>query len=143
MSKILSFIIPAYNCEKFLDKCLSSFLCDDTNDDIEVVVVNDGSKDSTAEIAEKYCQKYPMIYKLITQENKGHGGALNTGLSAANGKYLKVIDADDWIETKSLPQLVKELRDTDCDVVLCHHYTINIMTGEKKKWKSYPDKFGV
>lgn len=143
MSKILSFIIPSYNCEKFLSKCLDSFLCEETMALTEVIVVNDGSKDGTAEIAQKYCSRYPDTFRLINQENKGHGGALNTGLSVAEGKYLKVIDADDWVETKNLPRLVKELADTDCDVVLCHHYTINISTGEIKKWKSYPEKYGV
>lgn len=143
MSKILSFIIPSYNCEKFLSKCLDSFLCEETMALTEVIVVNDGSKDGTAEIAQEYCSRYPDTFRLINQENKGHGGALNTGLSAAEGRYLKVIDADDWVETKNLPRLVKELADTDCDVVLCHHYTINISTSEIKKWKSYPEKYGV
>ncbi len=143
MSKILSFIIPSYNCEKFLDKCLTSFLCEATNDRVEVIIVNDGSKDSTADIAKKYCDKYPDVFSLINQENKGHGGALNTGLSAATGRYLKVIDADDWIETANLPELIDILSCTDCDVVLCHHYTINVSTGEIKKWKSYPEKYGV
>ncbi len=143
MSKILSFIIPSYNSEKFLDKCLTSFLCDETNDRVEVIVVNDGSKDGTKDKAEKYCEKYPEVFHLINQENKGHGGALNTGLQAAKGKYVKVVDADDWVETSTLPGLVSQLQNTDCDVVLCHHYTVNVSTGEVKKWKTYPEKFGV
>ncbi len=143
MSRILSFIIPSYNCEKFLDKCLTSFLCDETNDRVEVIVVNDGSKDGTADIAKKYCEKYPDVFRLINQENKGHGGALNTGLQAAKGKYVKVIDADDWIETENLPKLINELQNTESDVVLCHHYTVNVSTGEEKKWRTYPEKFGI
>lgn len=143
MSKILSFIIPSYNCEKFLDKCLTSFLCNETSDSVEVIVVNDGSKDGTAEIAKNYCDKYPDVFSLINQENKGHGGALNTGLEAAKGKYVKVVDADDWIETENLPELINLLQNTECDVVLCHHYTVNISNGEVKKWKTYPEKFGV
>ena len=143
MSKILSFIIPSYNSENFLHKCLASFICDEVNDSIEVIVVNDGSKDGTAQVAETYCEKNPSVFRLINQENKGHGGALNTGLFAATGKYLKVIDADDWIETANLPELIKTLQDVESDVVLCHHYTINVSNSEVKKWKSYPEKFGV
>lgn len=143
MNKILSFIVPSYNCEKFLRKCIESFLCYEVSDDIEVIIVNDGSSDRTAEIAKEYCDKCNGVVKLINQENKGHGGALNTGLKAATGKYLKVIDADDWVELEALPLLVDTLKGIDSDVVLCHHYTIDITSGEKLKWKTYPEKFGV
>ena len=101
--KLLSFIIPSYNCEKYLDKCLASMLHPELLDQLEIIVVNDGSQDSTSTIAEKYVQDYPGTVRLINQENKGHGGALNTGCAAAQGKYLKVIDADDWVETQNLP----------------------------------------
>lgn len=141
MSKILSAVIPSYNCEKFLDKCLSSFVCDEVMDKIEVIIVNDGSSDSTREIAEGYQTRYPQVFKVISQENKGHGGALNTGLAAAKGRYLKVVDADDWVETQNLPQYVARLEECEADVVLTHHYTRNILSGEVKKWKSYPEKF--
>ena len=100
--KILSFIIPSYNCERFLDKCLTSFLDEEVIDKLDVIVVNDGSKDSTPEVAQKYCDRYPGSIRLINQENKGHCGALNTGCAAATGKYLKVIDADDWVDTVNL-----------------------------------------
>ncbi len=143
MDKILSFIIPSYNSAKFLRKCLDSFLCEEAKDYIEVIVVNDGSADNTADIAREYCDKKPDVFRLINQENKGHGGALNTGLEAAKAKYVKVIDSDDWIETDNLPELIEVLKDTDSDVVLCHHYTIDISDGEVKKWKTYPEKFGV
>ena len=141
MDKILSFVIPSYNCEKFLDKCLTSFINEEVMDKIEVIVVNDGSTDSTQQIGESYSLKYPQVFRVISQENKGHGGALNTGLSAAGGKYVKVIDADDWVETQNLPLFVEKLEECNSDVVLTHHYTINISTGEVKKWKSYPEKF--
>ncbi len=139
--KILSFIIPSYNCEKFLDKCITSFLAPEVLEKIEVIVVNDGSADNTAEIAQTYAQIYPHTVRLISQENKGHGGALNTGCAAAGGKYLKVIDADDWVETENLAKFVEALEKTDSDVVLTHHYTTNVSTGEIRKWKSYPDEF--
>lgn len=142
MNKILSFIIPSYNASQFLDKCIPSFVNEDVFDELDVIIVNDGSKDNTPEIAQKYCAMYPNSVRLINQENKGHGGALNTGCAAAVGKYLKVIDADDWVETQNLPEFVKLLKVCDSDVVLTHHYTIDISNGEVKKWKSYPKKFG-
>lgn len=141
MSKILSFIIPAYNSEKFLDKCIPSFVNEEVFDELDIIIVNDGSKDNTPELAQKYCDMYPGSVRLINQENKGHGGALNTGCAAAIGKYLKVIDADDWVETKNLSEFVNALRNCESDVVLTHYYTIDISTNEVKKWKSYPKEF--
>lgn len=143
MEKILSFIIPAYNCEKYLDKCMRSFVEEKVLDELDIIIVNDGSSDHTREVAEKFCGKYPSSVRLITQDNKGHGGALNTGCHAAKGRYLKVIDADDWVETSNLTAFVNCLRNCQSDVVLTHHYTRNISTGEVKKWKSYPEKFGM
>lgn len=141
--KVLSFIIPSYNSARFLDKCIPSFLNEAVLDKLDIIIVNDGSTDETVEAAEKYCRAHPASIRLISQENKGHGGALNTGCAAAVGKYLKVIDADDWVETQNLPEFVAKLEECDADVVLTHHYTIDITTGEIKKWKNYPEKFDV
>ena len=140
--KILSVIIPAYNSEQFLDKCVSSLLVPEVLDRLDIIIVNDGSTDKTVETAEKYCARYPGSVRLISQKNKGHGGALNTGCAAAVGKYLKVIDADDWVETKNLPEFIQLLENCESDVVLTHHYTIDVGTGEVKKWKSFPTEFG-
>lgn len=142
MNKVISFIVPSYNCEKFLDKCLGSFLNEEVLDKIEVVVVNDGSTDSTEQKALEYADKYPEVFKVISQKNRGHGGALNAGTQAATGKYLKPIDADDWVVRDNLPTYVKALEETDSDVVLTHHHTIDMTTGEKLKWMTYPDRFG-
>lgn len=141
--KVLSVIIPAYNCENVIDKCITSFLSAPCFEKIELIVVNDGSVDTTADIVEAYCEKYPSNIKLITQENKGHGGALNTGCAAATGRYLKVIDADDWVITENLDAFINFLETAQSDVVLTHHFTTDISSGEIKKWKSYPKKFGV
>lgn len=142
MSKTLSFIIPSYNAAQFLDKCISSIVDEKVIEELDIIIINDGSKDNTQEVAQKYCDKYPHSVRLINQENKGHGGALNSGCLAAEGKYLKVIDADDWIETQNLLKFVNALKECDSDVVLTHHYTFNIFTDEVRKWKSYPKEFG-
>jgi len=140
--KILSFIIPSYNSERFLDTCIPSMLVPEVLSKIEILVVNDGSTDGTVSIAEKYCAQYPETVRLISQENKGHGGALNTGCAAATGKYLKVIDADDWILSESLQAYIAALETCESDVVLTHHHTIDIDTGEIKHWRNYPPDFG-
>lgn len=140
--KILTFLIPAYNSGAFLEKCISSMLAPEVLDKLEIIVVNDGSTDTTVEIAEDFCNQYPGTIRLISQENKGHGGALNTGSAAARGKYLKAIDADDWVETQNLSPFVQLLEQCDSDVVLTHHHTIDISTGEIKNWRSYPAAFG-
>ncbi|MGN0976927.1 MAG: glycosyltransferase family 2 protein, partial [Faecousia sp.] len=139
--KILSLIVPSYNSEQYLDKCISSFLAPEVLDKLDIIIVNDGSVDGTAAVAEKYCAAYPDSVRLISQENKGHGGALNTGFAAALGKYLKPIDADDWVETENLPQFVRLLEACGSDVVLTHHHTIDIATGEIKNWRSFPKEF--
>lgn len=139
--KLLTFVIPAYNSEKYLDKCISSMLNPDINHEIEIIVVNDGSKDSTPEVATKYCDLYPETVRLINQANKGHGGALNTGCAAATGKYLKVIDADDWVDSEQLPSFIQKLKGCESDVVLTLYHTINISTGEVKNWRCFPQEF--
>lgn len=140
--KILSLIVPAYNSEAFLEKCVSSFLAPEVLDALDIILVDDGSTDSTAAVAQNLCRRFPGSVRLIRQENRGHGGALNTGCAAAEGKYLKVIDADDWVETENLPRFVEALRNCGSDVVLTHHYTRDIGTGENKKWQTYPPEFG-
>lgn len=139
--KILTFVIPAYNSERFLDKCISSMLVPEVLSKIEIIVVNDGSTDATAEVAEKYCTQYPGTVRLICQENKGHGGALNTGCAAAKGKYLKVIDSDDWVESQNLPAFIARLEECESDVVLTHYRTHNISSGQVRDWMCTPKAF--
>lgn len=140
--KILSFIIPSYNSEQFLDRCIPTMLIPEVVSKIEIIVVNDGSTDETVATAGKYCTQYPQTVRLISQENKGHGGALNTGCAAATGKYLKVIDADDWILSENLPAYIAALENCESDVVLTHHHTFDISTGKIKNWRNYPPEFG-
>lgn len=130
--KIISFIIPSYNSEKYLDTCIPSFLEERVLDKLDIIIVNDGSTDATAQIAEKYCRMYPNSIRLINQENKGHGGALNTGCAAAVGKYLKVIDSDDWVITENLPEYVAKLEQCEADAVLTHFHRVDMTTRERE-----------
>ena len=83
----------------------------------EVLVINDGSKDQTAAIAQRYCDRYPDSYFLYNKENGGHGSGINYGIRYARGKYFKVVDGDDWLNTEELPAFVELLAQVDTDVV--------------------------
>lgn len=140
--KVLTFVIPAYNSEAFLHKCINSILHPQCLEQVEIIVVNDGSTDSTAQIAQDFCCRYPGTVRLISQENRGHGGALNAGCSAAQGRYVKILDADDWIQTEYLPDFLRVLENSHSDVILTHFRTIDIGTGEICCLKSQPQTFG-
>ena len=142
--KVISFIIPAYNSETFLNKCIDSMVSVDseTLKLMEIIVVNDGSADSTEAVALEYRERFPDIVNVVSQTNKGHGGAINSGVSVANGRYFKVIDADDWVFTEYLNTFVQKLASCQSDVVLTHHQTLDISNGEIKEWKCCPDAFG-
>ena len=110
--KTISFAIPCYNSAEYMDKCIESILaCNTKNNDIEILIVNDGStKDNTQEIAESWEAKYPEVIKAINKENGGHGSAVNTGLKYATGRYYKVVDSDDWLDEESLNTVMAYLR---------------------------------
>lgn len=118
MNKILSVVIPTYNMEKYLKTCLDSFIYDEKAEDLEILIVNDGSKDNSLKIAQEYEAKYPNIFKVIDKENGGHGSTINAGIKVATGKYFKAVDADDWVDTKELVRLLEYLKNNDIDCVL-------------------------
>ena len=115
-AKTLTFVIPAYNMESYLDRCVNSLLSASDISDLEVLIVDDGSKDGTLEYARKLERTNPGAVRAIHQENKGHGGAVNTGIAAATGMYVKVVDADDWVDPQAIDTVLATLRaqhDTD------------------------------
>lgn len=122
MEKILSVVIPAYNVEKFLDNTLDSFVEESVLSDVEVLIVDDGSKDKTAEIGNAYAKKYPNTFRVISKENGGHGSTINVGIREAVGKYFKVVDGDDWVYTKGFVQLVNKLKFCNSDFVFTNYY---------------------
>ena len=119
--KLISFCIPSYNSEPFLHIALDSLI--PGGDRIEVLIIDDGSKDGTLDVAKSYEEKYPGLFKAIHQENKGHGGAINTALALANGKYFKVLDSDDWTDTDSLNAMLDfiEEHDEEADLILADY----------------------
>lgn len=130
MEKILSVVIPAYNVEKYLNKCLDSFLVPEILPKIEVLVINDGSTDGTEAIARQYCEKYPDTYHVYTKENGGHGSTINYGVQRAAGTYFKVVDGDDWLNTKALLKFIEMLEQQACDIVAADYDCI-----QDETWK--------
>ena len=120
MEKILSVIIPTYNAEKFLDKGLTSFIVDDEKllEKLEVIIVNDGTPDQSVTVAGRYADKYPDVFFIVNKENGGHGSAINEGMKHITGKYVKVVDADDWVDTKNLAKTIKILEKCTADAVI-------------------------
>ena len=115
---ILSIIIPVYNVEKYVRKTLESiYKSTFPNNEVEVIVVNDGTKDNSMSIVNEFVAKYDNL-KIINQENQGLSVARNSGLKAAQGKYVWFVDSDDWIEYDSLPFLLKHLEHSDKDVLM-------------------------
>ena len=100
-NKILTIIVPSYNMEAYLPKCLGSLIIDDKDllQKLEVIVVNDGSKDRTSEIAHEFEANYPGVFRVIDKKNGHYGSCINAGLAIATGFYVKVLDADDWFVT--------------------------------------------
>ena len=106
--KLLTVTVPCYNSESYMCHCLDTLLC--AKDDLEIIVVNDGSKDRTGEIADSYAAKYPETVRVIHQENGGHGEGVNQGLRHATGMYFKVVDSDDWVNEGEFLKLLSHMR---------------------------------
>ncbi len=125
MNKILTVIIPTYNMEKYITKCLDSLLVSEDNMNLlEVLVVNDGSKDASSEIAHKYEDRFPQTFRVIDKQNGNYGSCINRGLKEAQGKYVKVLDADDYYNTESFNRYLVKLTKVDADIISNHFETV-------------------
>lgn len=117
MEKLLTIVVPTYNVEKYIKNCLDSFIDLSVLRSLEILIVDDGSTDSTASLAHTYEQKYPYSFKVLSKENGGHGSTINYAIPRATGKYFKVVDGDDWLDKSLLPQFVQLLKHTHSDVI--------------------------
>lgn len=107
--KILSIAIPSYNSQDYMRNCIESLL--PGGEEVEILIVDDGSKDQTGQIADWYEEQYPGIVRAIHQENGGHGEAVNAGLRNASGFFFKVVDSDDWVEPTAYRKILDFLRE--------------------------------
>lgn len=107
---LLTIVVPAYNAEEYLRRALQDLV---GVPGVDVVIVDDGSTDATGEIADAFALAHPSTFRALHQPNGGHGGAINTGIRAARGTYLKVLDADDWLDAAALAATLETLRDAE------------------------------
>jgi glycosyltransferase involved in cell wall biosynthesis len=114
----ISVIVTVYNTEQYLEKCLQS-LIDQTIEEIEIIVVNDGSCDNAQAVIDNFAREYPGKIKSLRQENKGLGPARNFGLEHAGGEYIGFVDSDDWVRSDMFLQMYKKAIESDSDIVIC------------------------
>ncbi len=136
MEKLISFAIPSYNSQDYMEKCIESIL--PGGDEVEIIIVDDGSTDGTAEIADRYEKEYPGIVKAVHQENGGHGEAVNSGLKNATGKYFKVVDSDDWVDEEGYKKVLDTLRKLEeegnmIDMFLTNFVYDKVSTGHQRR----------
>jgi len=107
-TKLLTVTVPCYNSQDYMEHCLGTLLSG--GEDVEILIVDDGSSDDTAAIADRWAEEHPSIVRVIHQENAGHGGACMTGLRSASGEYFKVVDSDDWVDEDAFARVLERLR---------------------------------
>ena len=139
MDKILTILIPTYNMEEYLERCLNSLIvCPQLMEELEILVINDGSKDRSSEIAHHYEMRFPNSFRVIDKANGNYGSCINRGIKEATGKYVKVLDADDWFDTAEFERFIIDLQKIDVDLVLTNFNIIR--NGTKASTPAYkPD----
>lgn len=144
-TKVLSIIIPMYNMENYIGKCLQSLLDIPTEclESIDIIVVNDGSKDQSLHIATSYQKKYPEVIRVIDKENGNYGSCINAGLAKALGTYVKVLDSDDYFSSVGLSAILEKISSipvmdmiiTDFDIINANDEITNHVSFHLKKEK--------
>ena len=149
--KLLTISIAAYNVEEYLEQTLDSLNDKRYLDEIEVLIIDDGSKDNTKRIALKYQELEPDTFRYIYKENGGHGSTINKGIEHAQGKYFRVIDGDDWVAPDDFAKYVKKLKEASADMVLTQNiivcgdrvtkdcYIGNLDEDKLYSWNNQPD----
>lgn len=126
MEKLLSVVVPTYNMEKLLNRCLDSLILPlQLMDLIEIIVVIDGATDHSSEIAHSYNKRFPSSFIVIDKENGNYGSCINAGLSKATGKYFRILDADDEFNTEEFIKFIKAIENLKSNVdILITNYSI-------------------
>ncbi|WMJ84946.1 glycosyltransferase family 2 protein [Oscillospiraceae bacterium MB24-C1] len=129
-SVILTIAVPTFNMAQWLDKNLATYCDERLFDRLEVICLNNASEDSSKQIIESYVSKYPRIFRLIDRDSRGYGSSINQALAAAQGQYFRIVDADDWVNTPALIELLEALENCDADVVLTDYQIVNMQNGQ-------------
>ncbi len=132
MAPVLTIVVPAYNVEKYIKQNIESILKCRCIEEIEILIVDDGSSDETGKIADEYAREYASI-EVIHKENGGHGSTINTGIQYAQGKYFKIVDGDDWIDPKELDKLIHVLETAKEQLVICDYQEVYVQSEVVKK----------
>lgn len=129
-NKILTVVVPIYKVEPYINKCLNSLIVPkDRMSSLEVIMVNDGTPDNSAEMAREYEKRFPGVFRLIDKENGGHGSAWNRGLKEAQGKYIRFLDSDDWFDNENFVRLLDRLQTVDADIVFSDYNRVIMEDG--------------
>lgn len=136
--KLLSLVVPTYNMEKYLARCLDTVTDAKVPSTLEVIVVNDGSKDKSLEIIRSYERKRPDIITVIDKPNGHYGSCINAALAVANGKYFRMLDADDWFDTDALVELLKRLETCDTDLFVTLRTEYRVKNNGSVEIKKFP-----
>lgn len=123
MNTKISIIVPVYNVERYIDKCLNS-LVNQTLDDYEIIIVIDGSEDGSIDIVKQYYERYPSIITYYETTNKGLSAARNYGLKKAKGEYVGFVDSDDYVSEKMFEKMYNYAINNECDIVVCNYYKV-------------------
>lgn len=143
MEKILSVVIPTYNMEALLPRCLDSFILEKEDMEmLEVIVVNDGSKDSSSQIAHEYQKRYPNTFVVIDKQNGNYGSCINAALKVAKGEYFRICDADDYYYNENLSEYLLVLKRSKADIVFSPYVIYNFDDTLNKEMPAYPAKNG-
>lgn len=117
MQKLLTIVIPVYKVEAYINKCLDSLIiAPEQMEKMDVLIINDGTPDRSADMSREYVKRFPGVFRQIDKENGGHGSVWNLGVKEANGKYVKFLDSDDWLE--NLDIMIQKLETTDADLII-------------------------
>ena len=138
-NKTLTIVVAVYNMKQYLNRCLDSVVNHSLIDDLEILVINDGSKDNSLEIALNYEKQFPNSVKVIDKPNGGWGTAINRGIAEAKGKYFKILDSDDWYDTKELEKFILLLKNLDSDLVATSFTRVFEDSEKEKEDNSYPE----
>lgn len=141
--KYITFTVPCYNSAEYMQRCIDSLLV--YKDEVEIIIVNDGSTDETPQIADEYAERFPDTVRVIHKQNGGHGSGVNAGLSCATGRYFKVVDSDDWLDARSLQKVLFRIMHWEktrsfADMIVCN-YIYDHLYEHKQKSMAYRNVF--